>query len=466
MSAIVILIMPSALATLDYKFAVGGGLGLATRNSGAPPWFTMGPEFHLNIDARLSKNWLLEFGYIGYQFHDNAGTSSEFSLGSKESDRTRKLKGYDLSFVFKRVWRPFGRKLGIVGGFGAGLSKWRIADPRTGITLSTSHERGGTTEFTASEIFLATAVGLDYQFRDEWKFGFNIHSNYMTGAGMEFDKAVEDSLGRWNLNAGVSLSYLFGGEKSKKRWDDVRQRPYTPRSEIIESKNPNISNKIVRVSSVNAKTRKYTDSDHDGIPDEDDNCPQTSVEAKGFIDIHGCPIDSDADSYPDYRDNCPHNQRGAIVDINGCPLDSDNDGVPDGLDDCPGTTAGTKIDKFGCPDLAFMRVPTVLNIKYRANSFEIDPYSKRTLDSIGLILRQATTVNLQILGYTDNNGTVSNNKKLSQKRANRVRDYLVSIGIDSNRMTTSGKGAVSFVASNKTESGRQQNRRVELVFLR
>jgi len=471
-STTVLLIMPSALAGYDYLLAIGGGMGLATRNSGTPPWFTVGPEFHLSVETRLSDNWLLEVGYTGYQFHDNAGTSSEFSLSSDESDRTRQLKGFDLSLIFKRVWRPFGRKLGLNGGLGAGLSNWRIADPGSGITLATSTERGGTTDFEASEIFLATAVGLDYQFKDEWKIGFNIHSNYMTGAGLEFDKAVEDSLGRWNLNAGLSLSYLLGGKKSQARWDKIRQRPYTPRSRIIDTEKPDESDKIFGKISVNEKNgkniknRKNIDSDYDGIPDEDDYCPDTPADAKGFIDIHGCPIDSDADSYPDYRDNCPHNRQGAVVDINGCPVDSDSDGVPDGLDNCPGTTTGTKIDKFGCPDLAFMKVPTILNIRYRDNSFEIDPYSKKALDSMVVILKQARTVNIEIFGYTDNNGTVSENKKLAQRRANRVRDYLVRIGIDTNRMTTTGRGAVNFVASNKTEPGRQQNRRVELVFSR
>jgi len=139
--ATILMIMPSALAGYDYLLAVSGGLGLATRNSGIPPWFSMGPEFHLNIETRLGNNWLLEIGYIGYQFHDNSGTSSEFSLSSEESDRTRKLKGYDLSVIFKRAWRPFGRKLGLNGGIGAGLSKWRIADPGTGITLDFGRTR-------------------------------------------------------------------------------------------------------------------------------------------------------------------------------------------------------------------------------------------------------------------------------------------------------------------------------------
>ncbi|HHI03779.1 MAG TPA: OmpA family protein [candidate division Zixibacteria bacterium] len=462
-SAIIILVIPSALAGYDYLLAVGGGFGLATRNSGTPPWFTLGPEFHFNIDARLGDYWLLEIGYIGYQFHDNAGTSSEFSLSSDEADRTRTLKGYDLSLIFKQVWHPLGRKLGLNGGIGAGLSCWRMVNPGTGITLATTAERGGTTDFEASEIFLATAVGIDYQFKDEWKIGLNIHSNYMTGVGLEFDKAVEDSLGRWNLRAGLSLSYLLGGEKSRARWDEIRQRPYTPRSEIIKSKKPEESGKTVEMASVRTKN---IDSDNDGIPDEDDDCPETPSGARGFIDIRGCPIDSDADGCPDYRDRCPHNQRGAVVDIDGCPVDSDNDGVPDGLDDCPGTEAGIKIDKYGCPDLAFMKVPTVLNIRYRANSFEIDPFSKKELDSIAVILRQAPTVKVDIVGYTDNIGTASENKELSKKRANRVRDYLVSIGIDKGRLSTAGRGAANFIASNKTEPGRQQNRRVELIFSR
>src|SRR6266700_621532 len=89
------------------------------------------------------------------------------------------------------------------------------------------------------------------------------------------------------------------------------------------------------------------DSDGDGVPDGIDQCPATP--AGVAVDSAGCPLDSDKDGVPDGIDKCPNTPAGATVDASGCPLDSDLDGVPDGLDQCPNTPAGTKVDAAGCP---------------------------------------------------------------------------------------------------------------------
>src|SRR6059036_110149 len=89
------------------------------------------------------------------------------------------------------------------------------------------------------------------------------------------------------------------------------------------------------------------DSDHDGVPDNKDACPDTPAGAA--VDSKGCPIDSDRDGVPDGIDKCPGTPAGAHVDATGCPVDSDADGVPDGIDQCPGTPAGAHVDAKGCP---------------------------------------------------------------------------------------------------------------------
>src|ERR1041385_612413 len=89
------------------------------------------------------------------------------------------------------------------------------------------------------------------------------------------------------------------------------------------------------------------DSDHDGVPDNKDACPDTPAGAT--VDSKGCPIDSDRDGVPDGIDKCPGTPAGARVDATGCPADSDADGVPDGIDQCPGTPAGVHVDAKGCP---------------------------------------------------------------------------------------------------------------------
>ncbi len=89
------------------------------------------------------------------------------------------------------------------------------------------------------------------------------------------------------------------------------------------------------------------DSDHDGVEDSHDKCPNTPEGVR--VDASGCPLDSDGDGVPDYMDKCPNTPKGVVVDIHGCPLDSDSDGVPDYLDKCPGTPKGVKVDSTGCP---------------------------------------------------------------------------------------------------------------------
>jgi outer membrane protein OmpA-like peptidoglycan-associated protein len=89
------------------------------------------------------------------------------------------------------------------------------------------------------------------------------------------------------------------------------------------------------------------DSDGDGVDDSIDKCPNTPKGAT--VDATGCPMDSDHDGVLDGLDKCPDTPAGAVVDTNGCPLDGDKDGVPDGIDKCPDTVAGTPVDATGCP---------------------------------------------------------------------------------------------------------------------
>lgn len=86
--------------------------------------------------------------------------------------------------------------------------------------------------------------------------------------------------------------------------------------------------------------RKPKDRDEDGIPDKDDQCPDTP----GLVEFDGCP-DLDGDKIPDYKDKCP--ETPGLAAFEGCP-DRDGDGIQDSEDDCP-DEAG-KAEFNGCPD--------------------------------------------------------------------------------------------------------------------
>lgn len=102
-----------------------------------------------------------------------------------------------------------------------------------------------------------------------------------------------------------------------------------------------------------------TDNDGDGIKDVDDLCPDLAEDVDGFEDDDGCPdLDNDQDGIPDKDDRCPNEPEDfdGDADTDGCPdlvKDSDNDGIPDDLDRCP--LQPEDIDGFqdddGCPDL-------------------------------------------------------------------------------------------------------------------
>lgn len=187
-------------------------------------------------------------------------------------------------------------------------------------------------------------------------------------------------------------------------------------------------------------------------------------------------LDSDKDGVPDDRDKCPDTPAGVTVDENGCPLDSDKDGVYDYLDKCPGTPAGVKVDKDGCPPPVVEEVKpqaaaapeimekgrTTLKVLFDTNKSVIKKNSFQDVDNLVGVMKQYPELNVTIEGHTDSVGSDAYNKKLSRRRADAVKKYMVDKGgIDANRLTAVGYGEEKPIADNATKAGRAQNRRVE-----
>jgi outer membrane protein OmpA-like peptidoglycan-associated protein len=461
MKAVVILmfLLHPLAAEEYYRFSAGAGAGLTTLTGGNSPWYTIDKTFGVQFDTYLKGKWRLGFTLASFKIFDDTSAHSEFKLGSDKDSRVTAWRAYDLTLLLKYRLSPYANKFSAFAGFGGGLSIWKVTDAKTGSVLKVTAERGETVDLAASEVLLAGKAGVQYRFHETFRVGFDLTADYLTGAGREFESRVEDRLSKWNLKAGIQLSYLFGHDKWESRWGEER----SPATEGLRER-AGISAKPKAIAAVSPEAS--VDSDQDGVPDINDECPKTPSAAHGLIDIRGCPVDSDCDAIPDYRDNCPNNPLGSLVDEMGCPLDGDKDGVPDGLDDCPDSEPGLAVDRTGCIDLSELQKPMVLNIKYQSGSFEIDRSAKSRLDELSRILLKATGIKVEINGYTDNIGTSEANKALSQKRANRVRDYLVTRGVDAGRLIPIGRGEVNFIASNAIREGRQKNRRIELVFFR
>ena len=108
-------------------------------------------------------------------------------------------------------------------------------------------------------------------------------------------------------------------------------------------------------------------------------------------------------------------------------------------------------------------VVTLPGIFFDTGKSALKPGARSTLTKIASQLKGSDNLKISVEGHTDSTGTTEKNTELSDKRAQAVRDYLVSAGIPSDRITAAGRGEAEPVATNKTAAGRQQNRRVELI---
>lgn len=103
------------------------------------------------------------------------------------------------------------------------------------------------------------------------------------------------------------------------------------------------------------------------------------------------------------------------------------------------------------------------NITFRTGSADLNSDFLRVLDSVGLVLKEYDKTLVAIAGHTDSVGSDANNQMLSQQRAESVGKYLAGRNVAGERMVITGYGESRPVASNDSESGRSQNRRVELT---
>ncbi len=101
------------------------------------------------------------------------------------------------------------------------------------------------------------------------------------------------------------------------------------------------------------------------------------------------------------------------------------------------------------------------NVEFPSGKATLIGESAQRLDVVVEYMTHRKSVKIEIAGYTDNVGNKAKNKALSQKRADAVRDYLVSKGIDGSRIKAVGYGDANPIAPNTTPEGRQQNRRIE-----
>jgi len=245
-----------------------------------------------------------------------------------------------------------------------------------------------------------------------------------------------------------------------------------------------------------AATKGCPDKDGDGVADKDDKCP----DVKGSINNHGCPEpDADGDGVPDSVDKCP-NEKGTIL-TDGCPLppvgDSDGDGIKDDVDECPTVkglaryhgcpipdtdgdgindeqdkckdVAGVK-SKNGCPEvvkpvITEEEITTVgeiaKKIQFKQSEITLNAASMAALDEVANFMNGKPEMKMKIEGHASREGDNYVNLGLSNSRANAVKNYLISKGIDKSRLLMSYYGANRLITTDPNKQS--ANRRVEMI---
>jgi OOP family OmpA-OmpF porin len=138
------------------------------------------------------------------------------------------------------------------------------------------------------------------------------------------------------------------------------------------------------------------------------------------------------------------------------PRDSDD------RDRCPDTPPGVAVDADGCPRRGSA---TLQGVTFEFNSAVLTSASRPVLDMLAADLKRYPRLKIELQGHTDSVGNDAYNLRLSEKRAQAVRDYLVSQGVGEQQLTARGFGENVPVADNTTEDGRAQNRRVVMTVL-
>lgn len=199
---------------------------------------------------------------------------------------------------------------------------------------------------------------------------------------------------------------------------------------------------------------------------------------------HPGGLDQDGDGVVDSEDWCANSAAGARVEPDGCARgevevvcdrglpepkprvvptaanaarDADGDGVEDGDDRCPGTPKGAEVDDNGC-----VRIEKVVlrGVNFATGSATLLPAAHDTLRTVAAAMKANEDLEIEIGGHTDSVGDEGRNQRLSERRAESVKAFLVEEGIDADRLGTRGYGESQPADTNDTAAGRANNRRV------
>ena len=212
-----------------------------------------------------------------------------------------------------------------------------------------------------------------------------------------------------------------------------------------------------RVESEGPTDALVRDTDHDGLSDGEEDVNENGRRDPEETD----PLDRDTDDggVPDGEEARGGKNPLDRLDDSETSTDADGDGVDNQDDMCPDTPRGASVRADGCETVG--RSYSLEGVRFRTGRATILPASEASLRRSLELLTNNPEVRVEIGGHTDDRGRDESNQRLSERRAQAVRDWLVSHGVDAGRLEVRGYGETRPTASNATPQGRARNRRIE-----
>lgn len=218
-----------------------------------------------------------------------------------------------------------------------------------------------------------------------------------------------------------------------------------------------------RICGIDARDEQAgLDDDRDGVVDSDDWCRDTPSGTR--VGADGCgdaevPVRCDPAPAP-----IPALAPAPVVATPAePPADSDGDGVADRADRCADTPAGMAVVANGCVDV---NTVVLKGVSFETGSTTLLPEAHRTLRIVSDAMRANRRLVVEVGGHTDSVGDTRGNQRLSHRRAEAIRLFLVSEGVDPERISATGYGETRPLDTNQTAAGRANNRRVEFKVIR
>ena len=276
---------------------------------------------------------------------------------------------------------------------------------------------------------------------------------------------ISDGASRWS--ARVGLRYTFGGGNCSATGNT---------SKSIAGPGTELGPGSVLNS---PKRNKRMDSDGDGVRDSKDVCP----DIPGLKKFKGCPMseaDMAAKAAADAKAKMEMEEKARVEAANKAKMEAEKrqkaaaEAAKKAKAEAEAKMKAqeeAKMKAFAAAEALKSRNAEISRsfnsslqgLKFNSSAATFKKESYDIMDQAVATLNQYPDINILIQGHTDSQGAAENNRNLSQKRADAVRDYLVSKGIDISRVSTSGLGEEYPIADNNTAAGRAQNRRVEFI---